>query len=275
MANRPSPILLTGLALVLGALVPSAFGQEAPQASPPTATSLWEDIATFGTFHQIHLTPEQALDWAGRLEPLQSALKTLQGQEDTPAVIAVLTRIRQAALEGLPVTTEMWEQLAAAQAAAGQDVEWEEVERQAGEAADAMARGLSEQQMVDLARSEPLQRARDIIAEAREVMGAPKDLWTAWVDRITQDIILDTPDLPVGAEEALLEFFTRLRAMSGDELDAEQERMVGELVDIIAPLGSPEELLARARTYLREQVMYSRGFLACLKEYAAATAEDQ
>jgi hypothetical protein len=275
MANRRSALLLTGLTLAVWALAPSASCQEAPGPPLPTASSLWEDITTFETFHQIRLTAEQALDWAARLEPLQAALKTLRGHDDTPAVIAVLMQIRQAALEGLPVTTEMWEQLSAAQAAAGQDVEWEQVERQANEVADAMARGLAEQQRVDLARSEPLQRALNTVVEAREVLGAPQDLWTAWVERITQDIILDTPDLPVGAEDALLEFFARLRAMSGDELDAGQEQMVGELVDIIAPLGSPEELLARTRTYLSEQVMYNIGFLACLKDYAAATAADR
>jgi len=64
MANRRSALLLTGLTLAVWALAPSASCQEAPGPPLPTASSLWEDITTFETFHQIRLTAEQALDWA-------------------------------------------------------------------------------------------------------------------------------------------------------------------------------------------------------------------
>jgi len=263
------------MVVLVGAVCPVARAQDAAPAIPPgtTADAIWRDIETFRMLYRLRLTSEQAQAWLQRAEPLQAALDQSRGRNNSPAALAVMMEIRQAALKGLPATDDMWERLAkAVEAVGGHDDEESDLEKGTRELAISMAEALTDQQVSDLTRSDVLDEARGMINEARDVMAAPKETWNNWVEANIDQYVANRPEVAEDAEDKLAAFFAKLRDISGDDLDEQMDKLVVELAEVLEPVGTPEEMRASAAERLTDELLYNAGLLTCLKEYAVVAA---
>lgn len=239
------------------------FGQGGGAATGPlpatSADDLWYDIHVLRTVSRLGLGPKRLLPAAQAIQRVAQASADLRKANTDPLLLKLLSQMRAKLLAGQPLTEKDWEQIEKARP------DYEALERKmqeaAAQAAEAIMRLLTPQQVAHLGRPEAAEVAEELVGQLRAARALPPDQWQEWTQQQLKELGQRFGGAQAGQlAEDLKQWLTRVRKMDTDQFYAQQRPLVDELAALLqgGEAETPEQVRARARRRLIDLLSHPR-----------------